>query len=76
MAVEIGKYLRSKSCGDATVAVDAVREGLHTRSTMRKLRGRRGILAVDAVFSQTTTLIFQWRILLTEMNSNRQGNRR
>jgi len=64
MAVGIGKYLRSKTrsrrCGkyavDTTAAVDAVREGLHTPSTMLKIHGRRGILevdAVDAVFSQT-----------------------
>jgi len=67
MAVGIGKYPRSKTRGrrrgkyvvDATAAVDAVREGLHTPSTMLKIRGRRGILevntvnAVDAVFSQT-----------------------
>ena len=59
MAVGIGKYLRSKTrsrrCGkyavDATAAVDAVWEA--------KIRGRRGILevdAVDAVFSQTAEI--------------------
>jgi len=51
MAVGIGRYLRSKTrgrrCGkfavDATEAVDTIREGLYTPSTMRKIRGRRGI---------------------------------
>ena len=65
MAVGIGKYLRSKTRGrsttwkirfavDATAAVDAVREDLHTSSTVLKIRGqhyRRGRCgtAVDAV---------------------------
>jgi len=58
MAVGIGKYLKSKTRGqrhgkyavDATDVVDA------ERPWMRKIRGRRGIVevdAVDAVFSQT-----------------------